>query len=158
MARQVRDRRGRPAAREIGGARDKHLAHPADALGLQRRIGERPDPHRDVDPFLDDADVAVDQHHPHGKLAVLRHQRADHRQHMQPPEHDGRGQMELPTRFGFGAAQRALGARQLGEDAPRLLQKGGARVGQCDRTRRPVEQPRRQPRLERRDPARHCGR
>ena len=66
--------------------------------------------------------------------------------------------MEVPARFGFGTAQLALGVRQLGENAPRLLQTGRARIGQRDRAGRAVDQPRPEPRLERCDTARYCGR
>jgi hypothetical protein len=111
MPRQLRDRLRRTAPRQIGGAGDQHLAHPTDPHRLQPRIGERADPHRDVDPFLDDPHIAVDQHHPHHQFAMLGHQRADDGQHMQPPEHHRRGDIELAARFGRGAAQLALGPR-----------------------------------------------
>jgi len=114
--------------------------------------------HRDVDPFLDDPHIAVDQHHPHRKVAMFGHQARHDRQHMEAPEHHRRGDIELPARFGRRAPYLALRPRQIGQYALRLFQKRRARVGQRDRARRSMKEQRSEPRLERRDPARHRGR
>jgi hypothetical protein len=46
---------------EIGGAGDDNAAHLAEPMRFRQRLDRRPDPQRDVEPFLQQIEIAVGQ-------------------------------------------------------------------------------------------------
>jgi hypothetical protein len=72
---------------------------------IRRGVGQLADAHCDVLALLDQVDVPVEQQQPHVDLRERAHKRDHDGQHVQPAEHDGRGEREV-------AAQRAVLAQE----------------------------------------------
>lgn len=92
---------------KIGRARAGDQADRADARRAERRIRERADTHADVETLFDQIDDAIDQKHARDNARESVQELSDDRQHMQPSEHDGRGERKLPARLGLLACRAA---------------------------------------------------
>ncbi len=93
------------------------------------------DAQRDVDPFLDHVDDAVDQRQPQIDLGIGLEERQRHRQHIQPAEHDRRGDMEPALRRRIFAGRHALGSLDLAQQPPAGFEIGAPWLGQHELAR-----------------------
>ena len=144
----------RPAARrEIGRARADDPADRPDAQRDQAAVRHLADPHRQVDMIFGEADVAVVEHQPDVDLGIGLDEFDDHRQHMQPAEHQRRGDDQLALRRAYSPAA----ARSASPTSSRMRRAGrdvvAAGIGQLEAAAGAVDQPRAEMRLELGDPA-----
>ena len=98
---------------KIGRARAGDQADRADARCAERRVRERADTHADIEALFNQIDDAIDQKHARGNARESVQERSDDRQHMQPAEHDGRGEGKLAARLGLLARHAAPGVVEL---------------------------------------------
>ncbi|MGY4423342.1 hypothetical protein ACVWY2_005791 [Bradyrhizobium sp. JR6.1] len=124
----------------------------------QRRIRQVPEPDREVDAVLDEVDPAIRQPQVDANIGIAfevgGHDRAD----MEPPEAERRRDHQAAFGAGALALYRVLGLLDVGKDPPRPLQVARAGVGQRHLPRGPLQQPRTEPLLQRRDQPRDGGR
>ena len=92
-------RRRRAMLGKIGRARARHQANAPDPRRHQRGIRKNPDPHRDVEPLLDQIDDAIDEQQPRGDLWEGLEKRNHDRHHVQAAEHGRRGDGNLAARL-----------------------------------------------------------
>ena len=124
----------RPAARrEIGRAGADDPADRPDAHRDQAAVRQLADPHGEVDMVFGETDDAVVEHQPDVDLGIGLEELDDDRQHMQPAEHQRRGDDEVALRRGIFARRGALGLRDIVEDAPRRGDVVAAGIGEVER-------------------------
>jgi hypothetical protein len=84
---------------EIRRARASDQANASDPRRHQRGVRKNPDPHRDVEPLLDQIDDAVDEEQPRGDVREGLEKR-DHDGHdVEAAEHGRRGDGNLAARL-----------------------------------------------------------
>ena len=115
---------------KIGGAGDQFLADKSDRYRQQAAVCQLSDPHRDVDTLFHNTDIAIDKHHSDIELFMLLHHGSDHRQYVQPSEHDRCRDIKLSTGFGSGAGDLSLGILYIGQYPACAGQKRRAIIGQ----------------------------
>ena len=125
---------------QIGGACDQLLPDESDRDRQQDAVRQRADSRRDVDTFLDNPDIAIDQHHSDIELFISLQHIGDHRQNMQPSEHHRCGDIKLTPGFAVRAGYPSLGILNVRQDLSRIGQKTRAVIGQRHSARGTVEQ------------------
>jgi len=129
-------------------------AHVTDAGGMHARIRQLSDPHADVDAFLEQVDDTVDEQRRHGHPGMPP-QVFDHaRHHENAAKQFGRGDREMPARFGMHPRGGVIGLAHVGDNAPGTLEVTHSRVGRPHETGGPSEEFHAEPPFERRDRAR----
>lgn len=152
---QVRRRCGDPAPCKIIRARDQDPMDRADPLGDQGRVRQVSDPHRDVDPFLDEVHDTIEQENGRRHPRVLSEEAADDRRQGGSAEGHRRRDVEVAPRQGGFAHRLLLGSVEIGEDTPCAFEEALADVGDGQAARGAVEDARAEPLFQRGDGARH---
>lgn len=115
------------------GRRGHHDAFVIRELGAdQRRVRQRCDTDRDVDPFADQVDHPVVQVQCEGNVAMFGKKGGHERRHVLPPEAGRRRNQQMAAGVGAALGDRRFCIVQVGQDALAILQEGFALVGQCD--------------------------
>ena len=121
----------------------------------QRGIGEVADPHREIDAVFHQIDHLIRQPQFAGDFGIAfqigRHHRAD----MEAAEADRRGDHQPSARQRALALGGAFGFLDIAENAPHPLQIARADIGQRHLPGGPLQQPRAEALLQRRDQPRH---
>ena len=152
-------RRLRLAARlEVAWGSHHDPPHLADLAGDQAGIGEVTDPDGEVDAVFHQVDHAVRQPQFAGDLGIAHQIGRHHRADVQASETDRGRDRQPPARPRAFALDRAFGFLDIGEDAPDPLEIARADIGQRHRPRGPLQQPRAETVLQRRDQPRHARR
>ena len=116
------------------------------------------DPHRDVDGIFHEIDEVVRQPQFAGDLGIALEVGDHDRPDMEAAEADRRRHHQPPARPVALLPCRAVGLLDIGENATRALEIARADVGQGHLSGGPLQQPRAEMLLQRRDQPRHRGR
>ena len=115
------------------------------------------DPDREIDAVFHQVDHAVRQAQFAADVGITLQIRRHHRADMEAAEPDRRGDHEPPARLDPFGLRGNFGFLDIGKDAARALQIAGPCVGQRHRTGGPLQQPRAETLLQRRNQPRHVG-
>ena len=151
MRLQVFGRLRRPAAAEIVGARAQRPADRRDPPRHQARIRQGADAQRHVEAVVDQVDEAVVEREIDVDLRKAGEEFRQRRREVQEAEAHRRADLEPPARARLKLAERAVGVVEIGENAAHPLEIGAAGLGQVQRARGAVEEPRAELGLERPD-------
>src|SRR6266702_1522834 len=121
-------------------------------------VGEMADPDREIDAVFDQIDRAVRQPQFARNLAIACQIRRHHRTDMEPSESDRRRDHQPSARPRSLRLRRAFGFLDIGENPSDTLQVARADVGQRHLPRGPLQQPRAETILQRRNQPRHARR
>ena len=141
----------RSRAFEIGRRRHEHPPHGADPAGDVAGISQIADAKGDVDALLDQIDDAVAEEQFGPQLRICRQIFADQGTDMDLAENIGRRDHDPPARFAALTLGHQLGLLEIGENAPRAVEKTLARVGEAHSPCGAVQQPDAETLLQRRD-------
>ena len=148
---QVVDRARRAGLGEIGRRRHDHAARLGELAGLERAVGQRADPDREVVALGDQLDEPVLEHHVDVDLRVGAEEGRHRRRHLPDPEGDRRRDPQRALRRRLHRGHHAVGLPGLRQHRAGPVVVGEPDLGRADPPRRAVEEPHRQPRLERGD-------
>lgn len=152
MGRKLGRLRRRAMAGDIGGTRHQYPPHLAEAADQQGRIGERADPHRDIEPFLNEIEMAVVEYELDRGLGIGIQEAAHHRRDVAAPElHRGGDADEATDGRGRGSADRRV---VIGDEATRLLRQDAPGLGRREPARGSLDEAQPDPSLERGERAR----
>ena len=156
VARQFGRHARRPSPLQVCGACHPQPPHLSHRTGGQRRVGQDADTQGNVDPLLDQVDVAVVQHQLDLDVAMGVEKPRNQRRNVTAAELYRRGDPEQPAHRGVaGAGRRGL---VVGHKRPRLVVKHPACLGRRQPTRRPIDQADADAGFESVQGARHRGR
>ena len=125
-----------------------------EALGDQRGVRQRAGADGHVVAVLLQVDLPVVQVHLHVDLGKGPHELAQRRSHVAAPETGGSRDLELALGLAHLVVDAGAGRLDLRQDALHVGEEGRALLGDADRSRRAIEQPRRKLILQRLDPLR----
>jgi len=140
MPRERGGRLHRTGALQVGGGRHRHPPHLADLASHQAGVGQRTDPHGDIEVVVDQVEVPVRQQEIDGHLRMRVEEGRDRGRHV-PPAEDQRRRHRDAAAQGTGDRLGADGGRIVGQHAARLVGKPQPGVGGGELARRALHQP-----------------
>ena len=90
---------------------------PPTRVAISEEFGKNPNPHRDVEPLLDQIDDAIDEQQPGGDLWEGLEKRNHDGHHVEAAEHGGRCDGNLAARLEMLPGKGKVRRFELGEDA-----------------------------------------
>jgi hypothetical protein len=140
MLRQIRRLVDDRMSRKIRGRRRDHTTNFAEADRNETRIRKVGNPQRDVDAFVDQIHLTIDEKQPDRHRRIFVHEGIDHRPYQVFPGDDGRGQRQDPAGRRAFAAGRNIRFLEVDQHAPAGDYVALARLAQFQGACSPMQQ------------------